>query len=148
MAGSKSDYAEIQILKYILTTASLTRPTLSYVALGTGTTGDAFSEVADTSTNYDNYTRKQVNMDQSTSPYWGAVGGGSITTNTAENTGAITFNAGITGDTSLLKEFAICDSATTGGGNVWYRGDLTSNLQMGVGVVPEFASGAIDISEA
>ncbi len=63
-----------------------------------------------------------------------------------ENTAAVTFPE-CTGLTPTAAVFVI-GTASTGAGKILYWGDLDSTLAISAGITPEFAAGALDITEA
>jgi len=133
MAGSKSDYLELELLDHVLGAATYTPPVTVYVALytvaptdaggGTEVTGAGYARVA--------VTNNATN--------WPAASGGSKSNGTA-----IQFpSAG--GSWGTAVAFAILDAAS--GGNFLYWGDLTTPMAISDGHNPEFPAGDITITE-
>ena len=67
--------------------------------------------------------------------------------NAVENTAAVVFPVG-TGGGEHVTHFAIgCVALASGAGKLLYTGEVTPHLDTGIGVIPTFAIGAIDISQ-
>ena len=135
--GSKSDTYENHVLQYLLDDAALTRPTVWYIALGTAGSDSAFTEL--TTANYTNYARVQVNAVGGASPAW------SISGSAATNSGEVRFDAGNSASGPTATHFAVMAHATNNAPIYW--GALDSSLAILANVIPEFANGAIDITE-
>ena len=103
-----------------------------YVALYTTAPSDS---TAGTEANYTSYARVAVARTS---------GGWTVTNNVVSNTAAITFPA-CTGGSNTVVAFGILTASS--GGTLLYWGDLTANLAVSSGVTPEFAAGALTISE-
>jgi len=67
-----------------------------------------------------------------------------VTGNTADNDNAITFPQASSGS-ETLTHFGIGSNETTAG-NLFLYGTLTAGLAVSVGITPEFAAGALDIT--
>ena len=137
MAGSLSDYAEVEMLDHIMGVESFTMPT-TYIALCTADPTDAgtganMSEV----TNANAYARLALSADFQTGAAAGAIA----------NDGAIEFVTA-TGSWGTVTHFAILDSGTHGEGNMIAHGDLTASKTVGDGDTPSFAIGELDITIA
>lgn len=134
---SKSNYAEVETLKYLLTIGSMgTRPTAWYVALHTADPADGGgSEV--TGAGYTNYARRTVTFAAPTSVDVGA----STTTNTV----AVAF-AALTGTGVTVSHYSIYDALTAG--NLLYSGALGLAKTLAATEVASFAIGEIIITEA
>lgn len=107
----------------------------TYISLHTadpGTTGASEASLG-------SYARVQVNQDGVTSPYWNTAA-----SSTMDNNGAVTFPEG--GGDAVITHFGIWDAATAG--NFIRGGALDSSFTYGSTVTPEFANGAIDLTEA
>lgn len=73
--------------------------------------------------------------------------GWTVTNNTADNTSAITFGA-CTAGSETIRYFAIWKDNSTGtDSHRLYWGQLTSDLAVSSGITPEFAAGALDVTE-
>jgi hypothetical protein len=114
--ASKSDYLENKILDHNLGDGAYTSPQ-PYLALCTAVPTDASTGATLTEATYTGYARIIVNATDLS-----AAAAGSKT-----NSAAITF-AACTGSTSTVIGFAICDSVTTGAGNILYWGTVTSKV--------------------
>lgn len=125
MADAKSDYAENLVLRYLLTTESVTRPAEVYYALFTSDPAEtgATGEVSGGS-----YARLPLTM---------AVDG-----NTATNESAIQFT-GL--PAAIITHFALFDALT--GGNMLYHGELEDPKTTNSGDTLTLPAGDLDISE-
>lgn len=106
-----------------------------YVSLHTGDVGEAGDQTTSEAT-YTGYARVAVARTS---------GGWTVTANAVENTAAITFGQ-CTAGSNTITHFAV-GTASSGAGKVLYKGALTSSLAVSTNVIPEFAAGALDISE-
>lgn len=104
-----------------------------YVALFTADPGETGSVVAEA--NYTGYARVAVARTS---------GGWTIAGNNVSNAAAITFGE-CTAGTNTITHFAIMTAAT--GGDMLYSGALTASLAVSTGITPEFAIGALDVTE-
>ena len=85
------------------------------------------------------YARVRVNQDGLTAPYWNDAATSAMT-----NNGAVTFPEG--GGDAVITHFGIWDANATGG---FIRGGaLDASFTYGATVTPEFANGAISLTEA
>ncbi len=73
-------------------------------------------------------------------------GGWTCVAGAVSNTAAVTFPVGTAGGEHVTY-FAI-GTAATAAGKLLYTGEVTPHLDTGIGVIPTFAIGAIDITEA
>lgn len=106
-----------------------------YVSLHTSDPGEAGDQTTN-ETAYTNYARVAVARS-------GA--GWSRSTSTISNVAAVTFaTCGATGAT--ITHFGI-GTASSGAGVLLYKGALTSSLVVGSGVTPQFAAGALTVTE-
>lgn len=133
MAGSKSDYLELELLDHVLGGADYSRPATVYVALytvaptdtggGTEVTGGSYARVA--------VTNNDTN--------WPAAAAGAKANGTE-----ITFPEA-TGDWGEVVAFAILDAAAAG--NFLYWADLTVSKTINSGDTAKFAVGDLDVTE-
>ena len=133
MAGSFSDYAENKVLELIVGKTAFATPDV-WVALGSGTTLDAFTEI----TGSTNYVRKALT---SGGAYWNAASGGAI-----DNATAITFatagndwNSG-----NEIEEVALFNHATAG--NMLARAALTTPKIVLNGDTAQIPVGDLDLT--
>jgi hypothetical protein len=115
--ASKSDYLENKILDHCLGKTAFTMPTTVAMALCTVVPTDASTGASITEATYTGYARK-------------AIAGADLnaaSSGTSTNANAIIFNA-CSGSTSTIIGFAICDSSSTGAGNVLYWGTTSSKV--------------------
>jgi len=137
MAGSLSDFAELELLDHIMGVGSFTMPTV-YIGLCTADptdagTGAACNEVADSNA----YARLAISADFQTPAASGAIA----------NDGAVAFVTA-TGSWGECTHFAYFDSGTHGAGNMLAHGDLTASKTVGDGDTPSFAIGELDVTLA
>ena len=144
MAGSKRNAFETDLLELVFQNTALAnigdasglQPSATagslYVALYTVAPSDSTSG---TECTYTGYARVAVARS-------GA--GWTVTNNNAFPAAAVTFGEN-TGSTETAVAFATLTAASSG--DMLYWGDLDSNLEITNGVIPEFASGALDIYE-
>lgn len=102
-----------------------------YISLHTADPGETGSQTTSEAT-YTSYAR--VSVARSTS-------GWTVSGNTVTNDSAITFPA-CTGGTNTITHFGI-GSDSSGAGNLYFSGALTSNLAVSTGITPEFAAGQL-----
>jgi hypothetical protein len=133
MAGSKSNFLELELLDHVLGNAAYTAPGTVYVALYTAAPSDAGggTEVSGTS-----YARVAVTNN---STNWPAASGGAKANGTE-----ITF-AEAGGDWGTVVAFAILDALTAG--NFLYWADLTASKTINSGDTAKFAVGDLDVTE-
>ena len=105
------------------------------VGLSTADVGETGDQTASEAT-YTGYARKLVARTS---------GGWTVTGNLVENAAAITFDP-CTAGSNTISHFHI-GTATTGTGKVLYKGALGAWLAVSAGITPEFAAGAINITE-
>ncbi len=135
MAGTFSDFTELELLDHILGVGSYTMPTV-YMALCTADptdsgTGASMSEV----TNANAYARVAVAADFATPAAAGSIA----------NDGQIDF-VEATGSWGTVSHFALVDSGTHGAGNMLAHGDLTVSKAIDNGDTPSFAIGDIVVT--
>lgn len=105
------------------------------VGLSTADVGEAGDQTTNEAT-YTGYNRK---LQARTSGGWTCTG------NAAENATAIVFDQ-CTAGSNTISHFHI-GSATSGAGKVFYKGALGASLAVSAGITPEFAAGALDVTE-
>ena len=127
MAGSFTDYLEVELLDQIVGKTDWTMPT-AYVALYTvaPTDSTAGTEVADAAA----YARKSTAGSD-----WNAAASGSIS-----NVNDITF-VQATGSWGTVNSFALTDNAAHETGNQLVWGDLTTSKAINNGDTAKFAGG-------
>ena len=129
MAGTISNFSELELLDHVLKTGAYIVPTNIYVALWTGDPLDTGAGVAEVSGG--SYARVVMNS-------WDAA-----TARATENSGLITFPQA-TANWGTVTHFAIFDAIT--GGNFLAHGDLAVSKQVDTGGNVYFSAGDIDIS--
>jgi len=134
MAGSFSDYLELELLDHVFKVGSYTVPTNIYVGLTKTTITDAYTgttvkgEISGGA-----YVRKKCNT-------WDAASSGATA-----NTGAVTF-AQATKNWGTVTYFFLADKTTLG--NILCWGNLTTSKAVSSGDTLKFATGDIDITLA
>lgn len=106
-----------------------------YISLHTGDPGEAGDQTT-SECNYTSYARVAVDRDAD---------GFTITNNQAANTAAVTFPK-CTGGTNTVTHFGI-GTASSGAGKLLYSGALSSSLEVSNNVQPQFAIGALTVTE-
>lgn len=109
--------------------------TNTYVGLYTASPGTGDDQTTN-ETAYTNYARQAV----ARSTGWDAASGGATA-----NAAAISFpQCGVTGAT--LTHCAV-GTAVSAAGHVWHQGALNSSLAVSSGITPQFAAGALTVTE-
>jgi hypothetical protein len=106
-----------------------------YVSLHTGDPGEAGDQTTSEAT-YTSYARVAVARSGS---------GWTVTVNTVDNAAAVTFPAS-TGTDNTITYFGV-GTASSGTGVLLYSGVLDTPLAVTTGVTPEFAIGALNVTE-
>lgn len=106
-----------------------------YVALHTANPDETGTQ-ATNECSYTGYARKAVARS-------GA--GWTVTANAVENASAVTFDP-CTAGSSTATHFSV-GYESSGATKILYKGALTASLAISAGITPEFAAGALDISE-
>jgi hypothetical protein len=134
---SKGNTTENDVLLSIFngTAFSWNANTDLFVSLHTADPGEAGSQTSSEAT-YTGYARQTVARSGS---------GWTVSGNTAQNASAITFPL-CTGGSNTITHVAI-GTASSGAGQVLYKGALTSSLAVSNNVQPVFGSGALTITE-
>ena len=134
MAGSKSDFLELELLDHVLGNAAYTAPANVYVALYTVAPTDAGggTEVAAAGA----YARATVANNVTN---WPAASAG------AKSNGTEIAFAEATASWGTVVAFGIFDALTVG--NLLYWATLTVNKTIDVGDTAKFAIGDLDITE-
>lgn len=133
MAGSKSDFLELELLDHVLGNAAYTAPATVYVALYTVAPTDAGGGTEATG---GSYARKDV---ANNATNWPAASGGA-----KSNGVAITFVTA-TASWGTVVAFGIFDALTLG--NLLYWATLTINKTIDSGDIAQFAIGDLDVTE-
>lgn len=106
-----------------------------YVALHTANPDETGTQ-ATNECSYTGYARKAVARS-------GA--GWTVTANAVENAAAVTFDP-CTAGSSTATHFSV-GYESSGATKILYKGVLTASLAISAGITPEFAAGALDITE-
>lgn len=105
-----------------------------YISLHTGDPGEAGDQTTNEAT-YTSYARVAVARS-------GA--GWTVSGANCSNAAAVTFPAA-TGGTNTITHFGI-GSASSGAGNLFFKGALSSSLAVSTGITPAFAIGELDVN--
>ena len=149
MAGSKSNYLENLVINTVIgksTDLSATVPSTMFIALLNTTANDSWAptdtgEVPLTLTPSSRaYTRYKFT--NSTSSNWTKG-----TTGLVQNKATFTFTTNASTGWGTIQSFVIVDTSSTGSGNSYYWGDLTSPVTVSAGNVVRFSTGALRIGE-
>lgn len=133
MAGSKSDFLELELLDHVLGNAAYTAPATVYVALYTAAPTDAGGGTEVTG---GSYARKDVTNNATN---WPAAAAGAKANGTT-----ITFVTA-TASWGTVVAFGIFDALTVG--NLLYWADLTVTKAVNNGDTASFPVGDIDVTE-
>lgn len=133
MAGSKSDYLELELLDHVLGVGAWSAPATIYVALFTEDPSDAGGG---TECSAGNYARKAMDNDGVT---WNTASSGA-TSNKIDIT-FVEANA----SWGTVTAFGIFDADSAG--NLLYWAELTTNKTIDSGDTAKFAAGDLDITE-
>ena len=134
---SKSNTTENDVLLKLFNNTALSwdANTNLYVSLHTADPGEAGVQTTSEAT-YGAYARQTVARTS---------GGFTVSGNTVTNTAAISFPTATSG-TNTITHVAIGINISTGA-QILYSGALTTPLAVSVGIQPQFAIGALSISE-
>lgn len=134
---SKGNTTENDILEYIFkaTAISWNGNTDLYVSLHTADPGEGGSQTTNEA-NYTSYARATVARSGS---------GWTVSGNQVENTALIQFPQ-CTGGSNVITHVAV-GTASLGAGQVLYSGALNSSLSVSSGIQPQFAAGALTLTE-
>ena len=133
MAGSKSDFLELEVLDHVLGNAAYTAPGSVYIALFTADPSDAGGGTEATG---GSYARATVTNNATN---WPNAAAGAKANGTE-----ITF-AEATADWGTITAFGIFDAASAG--NLLYWAELTTDKAVNNGDTAKFAVGDLDITE-
>lgn len=134
---SKGNTTENDILEYIFkaTAISWDGNTNLYVSLHTADPGEGGSQTTNEA-NYTSYARVTVARSGS---------GWTVSGNQVENAALIQFPQ-CTGGSNVITHVAV-GTASSGAGQVLYSGALNSSLSVSSGIQPQFAAGALTLTE-
>ena len=133
MAGSKSDFLELELLDHMLGNAAYSAPATVYIALYTAAPTDAGGGTEVTG---GSYVRKSVTNNDTN---WPAAAAGAKANGTE-----ITF-VEATASWGTVVAFGIFDAAAAG--NLLYWATLTTNKTIDSGDTAKFAVGDLDVTE-
>ena len=137
MAGSFSDFLELELLDQVFGASAYTAPTTTYVGLWTSALTDASTGATSGEVSGGSYVRVNFANDKTN---WGDAASGAIT-----NDVALTF-AQATADWGTVSYVAVLDTSTAGTGNVLCWADLTVAKAVGTNDTAEFAVGDFDVT--
>jgi hypothetical protein len=138
MAGSMSNYLEDIILDHILGDTSFATAATVYIGLWTATLSDTSTGATAGEVSGGSYARVAVTNNTTN---WPDASGGTKSSGAAFDFGTA---SGSWGD---VTDWAIVDSSS-GAGNIYYYGTLTTPKTIASGDSAQFASGDIDITQA
>jgi hypothetical protein len=143
-AGPMTYYTQNYLIDYLFRAQASGTPTTWYIALYTTCptdTAGSGTEVA----NANAYARQSVGANALTN--WAATQGGTAvssgTTGQTSNLATITFPTVTTATWGTINCWALVDSGTWGGGNVWIYAPVTTPPTLTVGATASFAIGAL-----
>lgn len=105
-----------------------------YISLHTGDPGETGNQTT-SEANYTDYARVAVARSGS---------GWTISGNNVSNAAAVTFPAA-SGGSNTITHFGI-GSASSGTGNLFFKGALTASRAISAGITPSFAEGELDVN--
>ena len=123
-----TNYAESQVIKWLMTNGAVTRPSAWYVALHTADPGEVGS-TGELSGN--GYARQSATFAEDTN---GLV----------DNDADITFGPNTGSNWGLVSHVSVWDALTTG--NCLFKGALSSSVTINVNDSLKIAAGALDLS--
>lgn len=134
---SKGNTTENDLVKFIFNNTAIPWSGVGnlFVALHTADPGEAGDQTTSEAT-YTGYARVSVSRD---------AGGWTVTGSNAVNTGQIQFGL-CTAGTNTITHFSI-GTASTGTGQVLYKGALNSSIAVSNNIQPQFAASALTIAE-
>jgi hypothetical protein len=134
---SKGNTTESDLMEYVFKATPFSWDALAnlYVSLHTADPGEAGSQTT-SEANYTSYARVTVSRSGT---------GWTVTGNQAVNAALVQFPQA-TGGSSLCTYVAV-GTASTGAGQILYSGALASSLDITTGGQPQFAAGALTITE-
>lgn len=136
MAGSFSDFLELELLDHVLGAATYSPPATVYVGLYTAAPTDAGGGTEVSTGDWSNYSRIDVTNNATN---WPAAAAGAKSNGTAMSFGAATIVTPVT-----VVAFGIFDADTAGNLLMW--ADLAVNKTINNGDTPSFAIGDIDVT--
>lgn len=131
---SKGNTFENDLLKYIFNNTAI-GGTDWFVSLHTGDPGEGGNQTT-SETPYAGYARVAVAR---------TAGGWAVVANGVDNVAAIVFGV-CTSGSSTVTHFAV-GTLLSGAGVILYSGALSASLAISAGITPQFAIGALDITE-
>lgn len=134
---SKSNTTENDFLLYTFNATAFSWNALTnlYVALHTADPGETGTAVTSEAT-YTSYARVTVAR---------TAGGWTISNPTASNAALISFPACTAGSNTITHVSVV--TTTSGAGQILYSGALNASLAVSAGITPQFAIGALTITE-
>lgn len=146
-AGPFTYYAQNHLIDYLFRGQASGTPSTWYVALYTVCPTDTAGSGTEV-TNANGYARVSVGTNALTN--WNATQGGtsasSGTTGQTSNISAISFATVTTASWGTINCWALVDSGTYGGGNVWVYAPVTTPPTLTVGSTASFAAGALTVT--
>lgn len=143
MAGSKSNYLENLVINSVIgksTDLTATVSTTLWLALLNSTINDAWAPTDTGECAGANYAR--LSVDNSTTSNWTKASTGVV-----QNKATLTFTTSASTGWGTINAVAIVDTSSTGSGNMYYWGDLTSPVTVSAGNIVRFSTGTLLIGE-
>lgn len=140
-SGTLSGYAQTHIMDHTNGKTAWTMPAAVDLALCTVTPDSSKTGATITEANYTGYGRQAI----AGAGWNAAAAGGAGAASTATNNGVITFAACTAGSSTVIG-WALCDSVTTGAGNMLWWGSATSTVISTTQTPATVASGGISES--
>lgn len=137
MAGSFSNFLELELLDHVFGNAAYTAPATLYVALYTAAPSDTGGGTEVSTSNWTNYARTAVTNNATNFP---AAASGLKSNGTAISWSAATIPSG----TVVVTHAGILDASTAGNLLAW--ADLTASKTLSNGDTISFAIGDLDIT--
>lgn len=140
-SGTLSGYAQTHIMDHANGKTSWTMPAAVALALTTATPDSSKTGATIVEATYTGYGRQTI----AGAGFNAASAGGAAAASTTSNNGAITF-AACTASSSTIIGWALCDSVTTGAGNMLWWGSATSTVISTTQTPATIASGGLQES--
>ena len=135
MSKSNATESDFLSLAFTATALSWAAATELDIHLHTADPGEAGSQTTSEAT-YGSYARVTVSRNS---------GGWTVTGNSVANTALVQFPQ-CTSGSNTLTHFAV-GTATSGAGQILYSGALNASLSVSSGIQPQFAAGALTVTE-
>jgi hypothetical protein len=142
MAGSKSNYLENLVVNTVIgrsTDLTSSISTALWIALLNSTANDAWTPSDTGECVGANYVRYEL---VNSTANWTKASTGLV-----QNKTVVTYTTSASTGWGTIQAVVVCDTSSTGSGNAYYWGDLTSPVTVSAGNVVRFSTGTIRIGE-